>query len=130
MNRSCIALSLAPALAVASVSACAVSDRVSSIQSSADTDSYRVWIALLKGFEGNVFYVGSDDTYAYFRIGTVFRSYHKLPICAVQLPETYPLQAGRIYIVRFHVQADNSIHMEGTCTNYDGHVLGQLDRVK
>jgi hypothetical protein len=87
-------------------------------------------MALLKGFEGNVIYVGSDDTYTYFRLGTVFRSYHKLPTCAVHVPVTFPLQTGRSYTVRFHVQANNMIRMEGTCPNYSGHTLGELDRVQ
>ena len=75
-------------------------------------------------------YVGGDGTYTYFRLGTVFRSYHKLPICASHLPETFSLQAGRSYVVRFHIQADNTIRMEGTCPDYTGHVLGELDRVR
>jgi hypothetical protein len=77
-----------------------------------------------------VLYVGSDETYTYFRLGTVFRSYHKLPICASHVPETFPLQAGRSYVVRFHIQADNTIRMEGACPDYTGRVLGELDRVR
>jgi hypothetical protein len=123
----CVSVILASLVALG---ACVAGNRAQAIQSSADTDSYRVWIALLKGFEGDVRYVGSDEQYAYFRIGTIFRSYHKLPLCAVQLPETLSLDDGRAYVVRFHVDADNTIPMKGTCSHYEGRVLGQLDRVK
>lgn len=130
MNCRSVALTLFLTLNLASVIACAGGTEAHAIQSSADSDSERVWIALLKGFEGDVLYVGSDDIYAYFRLGRFFRSYHKLPICAAHVPETFPLQSGRDYAVRFHIQADNTIRMEGTCPDYKGHVLGELDRVQ
>jgi hypothetical protein len=130
MNCSAISVSLTLTLLVASISACASGNPAHAIRSSADADSSRVWMALLKGFEGDVRYVGSDGPYAYFRLGTVFRSYHKLPTCAVHVPESFPLEADRSYIVRFHVQENNMIRMEGTCANYNGHTLGELDRVR
>ena len=77
-------------------------------------------MALLKGFEGDVRYVGSDETYAYFRLGAIFRSYHKLPTCAVHVPEIFPLETGRSYAVRYHVE-NNMTRMDGTCSNYYGH---------
>lgn len=43
----------------------------------ASDDSYAVWIALLKGFSGDVVYVGSDEAHAYFRIGRFLGAYYK-----------------------------------------------------
>jgi hypothetical protein len=97
-------------------------------KSAAHEDSYRVWMALLKGFGGDVFYVGSDDTYSYFRLGHVFRSYYKVPICAAKLPQTLALEAGESYAVRLHIQADNTIRVTKGCSSYDGYELGELDR--
>ena len=130
MDHGSVALSLVLTLSLASANACAGGNQANAIQSSADSDSERVWIALLKGFEGDVLYVGSDDAYSYFQLGTFFKSYHKLPRCAAKVPETFPLQTGRRYTVRFHIQADNTIRMEGSCPGYQGHVLGELDRVQ
>jgi hypothetical protein len=130
LKRSWLAL-LNAGLVVGFWVSASAGDSPHTIRSSADSDSQRVWMALLKGFEGDVRYVGSDDEYAYFQIGTLFlfRSYHKLPLCAVQLPETFPLQSARAYVVRFHIEADNTIRMTGgTCKNYEGHPLGELDK--
>lgn len=97
-------------------------------KSAAIGDSYRVWMALLKGFDGDVFYVGSDDTYSYFRLGHVFRSYYKVPTCAAKLPQTLLVDSGKFYAVRLHVQADNTIRVTKGCSSYDGYELGELDR--
>jgi hypothetical protein len=32
--------------------------------------------------------------------------------------------------VRLHVDADNTIRTDAKCNNYEGHVLGRLDRVE
>jgi hypothetical protein len=99
-----------------------------SLKSAAHEDSYRVWMALLKGFDGDVFYVGSDDTYSYFRVGHVFRSYYKVPTCAAKLPQNLPLDSSQVYAVRLHIQADNTIRVTKGCSSYDGYELGELDR--
>jgi hypothetical protein len=123
-SLSLLALTLLVPLAGAAVG-WALAD---SPKSAAHEDSYRVWIALLKGFDGDVFYVGSDDTYSYFRLGHVFRSYYKVPTCAAKLPQTLPLEAGKSYAVRLHIQADNTIRVTKGCSSYDGYELGELDR--
>lgn len=38
----------------------------------ADEEPYALWMAALKGFEGPVYYLGGDETYSYFRAGTIF----------------------------------------------------------
>jgi hypothetical protein len=48
----------------------------------------------LKGFDGDVSPVGSDDTYSYSRFGHLFRSYYKVPTCAAKLLQTLALEAG------------------------------------
>ena len=130
MSRNFETRMLVLTMSLAFAVACEGGSRASNIQRSSDTDSERVWMALLKGFEGDVVYEGSDAEYAYFRLGRVFKSYHKLPTCAVYLPETFPLEAGRSYVVGFHVQEDKTIRMEGACKNYTGHVLGHLDHLR
>jgi hypothetical protein len=97
-------------------------------KSAAHEDSYRVWIALLKAFDGDVFYVGSDDTYSYFRLGHLFRSHYEVPTCAAKLPQTLPLEASESYAVRLHIQADNTIRITKSCSSYDGYEFGELDR--
>src|ERR1700733_1183043 len=123
-SLSLLAVPLLVSLAGAAVG-CANAD---SLKSAAQADSYRVWIALLKGFDGDVFYVGSDDTYSYFRLGHVFRSYYKVPTYAAKLPQTLPLDSGQVYAVRLHIQADNTIRVTKGCPSYDGYELGELDR--
>lgn len=71
----------------------------------------------LEGFDGDVFYIGSDDTYSYFRIGRVFRSYYKVPTCAAKLPQTLPIDSGPFYAVRLHMQADNTIRVTKGCSS-------------
>src|SRR4051812_38391025 len=80
------------------IAACAAdSQRVQTLKQTAKTDNYAVWIALLKGFGQNVYYVGSDGSNAYFRIGAIFRSYYKVPSCAAHLPEVFPVLEGKTY---------------------------------
>jgi hypothetical protein len=66
---------------------------------SAKADPWMVWISVLKGFGGDVYYVGSKGPYAYFRIGSVFPSYYKTPACNATLPHTFDVGAGKPYIV-------------------------------
>ena len=102
--------------------------RFASPESVARADSYRVWIALLKGFEGDVYYVGNDSTNAYFRTGYLFRAYFKAPVCAARPPEAFPVGSGKPYVVRLHVQSNNTIHTGKSCVGEQGYELGQLDR--
>ena len=118
---------LALALSAACASACTNSVPSSESPSSATLDTFHVWAALLKGFEGPVRYVGSDDAYAYFQVQS---AYYKIPLCAVAIPQTHSLGTGESYVVRFHVDADNTVRPTGTCTSYDGQVLGRLDQVE
>jgi hypothetical protein len=97
-------------------------------ESAASEESYPVWIALLKGYEGEVRYVGSDEAHAYFRIGRVFWSYYKLRSCAVQVPELLPVRAGSSYVVRLHVNPDNMINAGSACLPAGGYPVGPLDR--
>jgi hypothetical protein len=116
-------------LAVAAVGYAAFC-RLVSPESVARADSERVWIALLKGFEGDVYYVGSDSTSAYFRDGILFWSYYKVAACAVQLPQVFPIGSDKPYVVRFHVEAGNVILFGNSCAGKEhGHDLGKLDRV-
>jgi hypothetical protein len=103
--------------------------RFVSPESVARADSYRVWIALLKGFEGDVYYVGNDSTNAYFRTGRLFWAYFKVPACAARPPESFPVGSGEPYVVRLHVQSDNTIHTGKSCLGEQRYELGQLDRV-
>jgi hypothetical protein len=82
----------------------------------------------LKGFSGDVVYVGNDDTHAYFRIGSIFWSYYKVPACAVSLPETLSVGSGTPYVVllRSHQGQLRFTHKCGR--QYEGHGLGELVR--
>jgi hypothetical protein len=82
----------------------------------------------LKGFDGEVHYVGSDATYAYFLVGVIFRSYYKVPICAAHVPETFSVGDGKPYVVKLHVKSDNTIQPVNRCSKVDGYTLGDLDR--
>jgi len=113
---------------VVAVVAFATHSRLTSPESVARDDSYRVWIALLKGFHGDVYYVGNDSASAYFRIGRLFWSYYKVPACAARAPEAFPVGAGKPYVVRLHVQSDNTINVGKSCSQFQGYELGQLDR--
>jgi hypothetical protein len=103
--------------------------RIRSPESSASADSYRLWIAMIKGFDGDVRYVGSDGTNEYFRFGRLFWSYYKLRSCAVQPPETFSVRSGRSYVVRLHVGPGNMVNIENTCDEVQEYQLGKLDRL-
>ena len=118
------------AILLVAVAAYAASTRFASPQSSARAESYRVWIALLKGFQGDVYYLGNDSTHAYFRIGRLFWSYFKVPACAARPPQTFPIGSAKPYVVRLHIQSDNTIQTGKSCPGEQGYELGQLDRAR
>jgi len=82
-------------------------------------DSSTVWIALLKGFNGDVVYVGSDESYADFRLGSFFWSYYKVPACAARLPERFPVARRSGYVVQLHVENGNIHNLVSECTKYE-----------
>ena len=88
-------------------------------------DSSAVWMALLKGFNGDVVYVGSDHSHAYFRRGHFFWSYYKVPACAAHLPETFPV--GRLpgYVVHLHFESGNIHNLISDCVKHAGSALGR-----
>jgi hypothetical protein len=51
----------------------------------------------LKGFNGPVYYVGSDETNAYFRVGSFIHAYYKLRPADARLPKTFPVSKGEPY---------------------------------
>jgi hypothetical protein len=102
--------------------------RVRSPAPAADANSYAVWIALLKGWEGDVTYVGSDATDAYFRVGKIFWSYYKVSSCAVRVPTTLSIHGNEGYVVKLHVRPDNSIQVDNVCLPNGSFPLGDLDR--
>jgi len=114
-------------LVVALVGAYTAWNDLRSPESAAQEDSYAVWIALLKGFNGDVVYVGNDERYAYFRLGTVFWSYSKVPACSAQLPEVFSVGGGSPYAVKFHVEA-GFIRPLSKCDHVDGYTLGVRER--
>ena len=64
-----------------------------------DPGNGRLWIDALKGFEGPVYYVGSEKDYSYFRVGDFFPARYKAPISKVHLPRTFELGKGTPYKV-------------------------------
>ena len=104
------------------------STRVETLKATARTDNYRVWITLLKGFGEKVYYVGSDDTNTYFRIGLIFRSYYKIPSCAAHPPNAFSLLEGKPYAVKLHIDEKNTIDTGSTCSEPVSYPLGKLDR--
>lgn len=65
----------------------------------AKADPWQVWIHILKGLSGKVYYLGSSGPYGYFRIGDFFPGYYKSPACNFVLPRTFPLGSDQPYIV-------------------------------
>jgi len=53
----------------------------------------------LKPFGGEVYYVGSEGDFSYFRAGAVFPARYKAPTAKVHLPRTFPLGSAEPYIV-------------------------------
>jgi hypothetical protein len=65
----------------------------------AKANPYEVWISILKGFSGKVYYLGSKDSYDYFQIGDLFPAYYKSPSCNFNLPSTFALGSEKPYVV-------------------------------
>jgi hypothetical protein len=61
--------------------------------------SYELWMAALKGFEGPVYYVGSDGDFSYFRAGKIFYTRYKAQTSKINLPRTFPFGKGEPYLV-------------------------------
>jgi hypothetical protein len=126
-NRRVVAVVLATAVLV--VATYAGWTRIRAPGVAARDDSYPVYIALLKGLPGDVVYVGSDDTHAYFRLGKVFWTYYKLLSCAAPVPEPFPIQRGRAYVVKLKVRNGNVVHSSKECHGPDSYTIGELERV-
>jgi hypothetical protein len=56
-------------------------------------------MATLKGFEGAVYYVGSDGDYSYFRAGKMFYTRYKARTSQLRLPRAFPFGRGEPYLV-------------------------------
>jgi hypothetical protein len=79
--------------------ACVSWTRTRSPEVVAVEDSSHVWISLLKGFEGEVVYLGDKGDKSYFRMGNLFWSYYKLPACRMVLLRKFALGNGEPYVV-------------------------------
>jgi hypothetical protein len=58
-----------------------------------------LWTAALKGFEGPVYYVGSEGDFSYFRAGTLIWTRYKAQTAKISLPRTFPLGKEKPYLV-------------------------------
>jgi hypothetical protein len=65
----------------------------------ASEDSYGLWMALLKGFDGPVYYVGSEGDFSYFRAGKLIYSRYRVPTAKTRLPTTFPFGEHEPYLV-------------------------------
>ena len=124
-RRLALFVLLAAAMAAASYS---VWTRTRAPETVAIADSYPVYIALLKGFQGDVIYVGSDDRYAYFRLGGIFWSYYKLLSCAAAVPETFSVHAGNAYAVKLVVRDGKIVRSANESHCAEDFSPGQLER--
>ncbi len=88
----------------------------------AKTDSWTVWISVLKGFSGDVYYVGTKEPYAYFRIGSLFPTYYKTPACNTTLPRVFDIGSGKPYLVT--LENMHGYNSSPTCDR------GQMDESK
>jgi hypothetical protein len=122
-----VALAIALSL-IATLAAYAGWTHVRSPESAADDNSYGLSMALLKGFEGDVRYLGSDATHGYFRVGRVFWSTYKIPVCAFHVPEVFSVGSGTPYVVHQHVGPNNMISIGDGCRDNVTNELGNLDR--
>jgi len=66
-------------------------------------DVTAVRMAILKGFRGDVVYVGSQQDYAYFRTDYIFCSNYKVPATLVRLPRSFPIDGGEPYVATWEV---------------------------
>jgi hypothetical protein len=58
-----------------------------------------LWMAALKGFEGPVYYVGSEGEFSYFRAGDIFWTRYKAQTSKMRLSSTFALGDGKPYRV-------------------------------
>lgn len=65
----------------------------------AHEDPAQLWMSALKPFTGQVYYVGSDKDFSYFRAGAIFPARFKAPTAKIKLPRTFPLGAQQPYTV-------------------------------
>jgi hypothetical protein len=65
----------------------------------AEERPYDLWMPALKGFEGPVYYVGSEGEFSYFRAGSVICSRYKAQTLKLRLPNTFPIGMGEPYRV-------------------------------
>jgi hypothetical protein len=65
----------------------------------ATEDPYQLWMSALKPFTGQVYYVGSEGEFSYFRAGAFFPARYKAPTAKIRLPRTFPLGAEEPYPV-------------------------------
>jgi hypothetical protein len=65
----------------------------------APDDQYGLWMAALKGFEGPVYYVGTDGDYSYFRAGKIFYTRYKAQTSKLGLPRIFPFGKREAYLV-------------------------------
>ena len=60
---------------------------------------YDLWMATLKGFEGPVYYVGSEGEFSYFRAGKIVYTRYKAQTSKIGLPRTFPFGKEEPYLV-------------------------------
>jgi hypothetical protein len=59
---------------------------------------YDLSMAVLKGFKGPVYYVGSEGDFSYFRAGEIFHTKYKVQTDTIRLPSEFPLEHGKPYL--------------------------------
>jgi len=61
----------------------------------------------LKGFNGPVYYVGSDETNSYFTVGYLIHTYYKQRTADTRLPKTFPISKGEPYRITADMVSEN-----------------------
>jgi hypothetical protein len=59
---------------------------------------YDLSMAVLKGFEGPVYYVGSEGDFSYFRAGEIFHTKYKVRTDTIRLPFEFSPGHGKPYL--------------------------------
>ena len=70
-------------------------------------DYYALWMDTLKGFNGPVYYIGSDETNSYFKVGTYIHAYYKERTADTHLPKIFPISKGDPYQITFSMIPEN-----------------------
>ena len=65
----------------------------------AQEDPGQLWLSALKPFTGQVYYVGSEGDFSYFRAGALFPARYKALTSRIGLPRTFPLGSQEPYTV-------------------------------